>query len=684
VTTTTAWSSGDTIWIGRSIGWTQESPWSMQTALDLEALEDDFDRAAVRDQQLLRMVRGALRIPGTETTDMNLPTAQERAGGYLAFDANGTPAVYEGPLEPNDVSTSPFWVDVVGEPNLAGSLDAMGVGTAAGNLVFRSRYDPNGPVNALDYGADGNGVADNTAAIQAAIDSAGNYGTVSLPAGTYRFSQLVIPNPIALVGQPCVRSRWNTYGAAVTLLADGSEDPAILIGGTADSVVTEGGYEFAEGIVFRDLLLRPDAGTGRGIVIDGSTSVRATRGPARDIRFENVHVTGFTDHNVEFLGNVFDVRFTGCSSRDCAVTGVIATTAASYNANTPNQIHFYDCYLYGNSTGPQWALDGSFWVHGGGIAYGSGFLMRDNACIYGTKIEGDAAAGGIGLEIDGAACQVIVPSIYNYETGIQIGDGGATQVYNYYLNTIISTATTGILISEGAVRSGVAEVYYYACTTPVTDRRASEDGIPGSLDQRLSSYRTAAPTTGTWVVGAYVRNCAPAVDEPLGWLCTTAGTPGTWSRVGALLPAGTYLATKTIVKTIDLDDDASTDDYQFDDDAANAAEQVITLTNILPAYAELLSWQVRCFETVTGSASMQIDVGTSSGGAELGTGSPDTANDIIGSAAGAAPALVATNAARSLYVSGTPGANWNTLNAGRWSVMLTYIDYGAAYTQKNP
>ena len=146
----------------------------------------------------------------------------------------------------------------------------------------------------------------------------------------------------------------------------------------------------------------------------------------------------------------------------------------------------------------------------------------------------------------------------------------------------------------------------------------------------------------------------------------------------------TMIATKTVYKTIDVDDDASTDDYQFDDDAENTTEQVITLTNILPAYAELVGWQIRCFETVTGSASMQIDFGTTSSGTELGTGSPDTANDILGTEAAASPVLAATNAARSLYISATPGANWNTLDAGRWSLMITYVDYSAVHTQKNP
>ena len=46
---------------------------------------------------------------------------------------------------------------------------------------------------------------------------------------------------------------------------------------------------------------------------------------------------------------------------------------------------------------------------------------------------------------------------------------------------------------------------------------------------------TAAPTTGTHNVGDFVRNSAPSVAGAggnqyvvLGWVCTVAGTPGTW------------------------------------------------------------------------------------------------------------------------------------------------------------
>ena len=165
-----------------------------------------------------------------------------------------------------------------------------------------------------------------------------------------------------------------------------------------------------------------------------------------------------------------------------------------------------------------------------------------------------------------------------------------------------------------------------------------------------------------------------------------------WSGVyGAAKPedyadvTSVHAALKTSIYTFDCNDGDSTDDYQFDDTAEDTTEQIITVTDAIPAYAELVSLQLRCFETVTGSATMTIDIGTSSGGDELLTAAAtDTADDLNVTAAAAGSVLAATNAARDVYLNATPGVNWSTLSAGRWALMLNYIDYGYIYSDANP
>lgn len=45
---------------------------------------------------------------------------------------------------------------------------------------------------------------------------------------------------------------------------------------------------------------------------------------------------------------------------------------------------------------------------------------------------------------------------------------------------------------------------------------------------------TAAPTTGTWSLGWRRWNSAPVAGENIGWVCTVAGTPGTWEPFGVI------------------------------------------------------------------------------------------------------------------------------------------------------
>src|SRR5260221_7645493 len=64
-----------------------------------------------------------------------------------------------------------------------------------------------GLTNVLDYGASGNGVKDDTAAIQAAIDACPDGGTVTVPRGSYLISSTLLlqgssgnPKTVRLIG----------------------------------------------------------------------------------------------------------------------------------------------------------------------------------------------------------------------------------------------------------------------------------------------------------------------------------------------------------------------------------------------------------------------------------------------------------------------------------------------------
>lgn len=111
------------------------------------------------------------------------------------------------------------------------------------------------------------------------------------------------------------------------------------------------------------------------------------------------------------------------------------------------------------------------------------------------------------------------PGTVVYNTG-QVGqtlDGTSARVANR-------------ITSEGAI-----DVFRYAGTT-VGRIHVTATGLEVEMNPAGAKlvWRTAAPTSGTWVAGSQAINSAPAVGSPKGWRCTVGGTPGTWVSEGNL------------------------------------------------------------------------------------------------------------------------------------------------------
>jgi hypothetical protein len=58
--------------------------------------------------------------------------------------------------------------------------------------------------------------------------------------------------------------------------------------------------------------------------------------------------------------------------------------------------------------------------------------------------------------------------------------------------------------------------------------------ISDNTSNAIQTYNTAAPTTGTWKQGDIVYNTTPTSAGYVGWVCTVAGTPGTWKTFGLI------------------------------------------------------------------------------------------------------------------------------------------------------
>jgi len=159
-----------------------------QGAYLAEVQERALDRLVMISQQLQDQLNRSVRIPDSEAggDTFKLPTKELRALMGFAFDADGDPIA--GAMPASGVISSAMQA-VVAAASLADGRAAMGPWNDISVGVFNVK-DP-------AYGAVGDGVVDDSAAIQSAINAckAAGGGTVFFPFGRYRCaSRLKVQN----------------------------------------------------------------------------------------------------------------------------------------------------------------------------------------------------------------------------------------------------------------------------------------------------------------------------------------------------------------------------------------------------------------------------------------------------------------------------------------------------------
>lgn len=120
----------------------------------------------------------------------------------------------------------------------------------------------------------------------------------------------------------------------------------------------------------------------------------------------------------------------------------------------------------------------------------------------------------------------------NYYTG-----GRMTDII--YERNIIKDCNIGFMISGTTSNNTVPLVdnRFINVTTQVTGAPLggpTVGRIVARLNDKFQWQTTAAPAAGSWDIGDTSVNSAPAIGQPKGWMCTLAGTPGTWVSTGNL------------------------------------------------------------------------------------------------------------------------------------------------------
>jgi hypothetical protein len=175
VTMLVAPAVGTTLTILRNIEATQETDLVPNDRLPAETLEVALDKATMLIQQLDEEAGRSLKFPASDTTaSAQLPVSTARASKFLSFDASGLPVATVGVDATTDIFTQ------------------SGAGAVSRSVNSKLRDF----VSVKDFGAVGDDLTDDTAAIQAALDASSG---VFFPSGSYKITSSLQMNDFNFV-----------------------------------------------------------------------------------------------------------------------------------------------------------------------------------------------------------------------------------------------------------------------------------------------------------------------------------------------------------------------------------------------------------------------------------------------------------------------------------------------------
>ena len=400
-------------------------------------------------------------------------------------------------------------------------------------------------INARNYGAKGDGVTDDTVAIQTALNALTPNGAFVLPPGRYSVRNLVIPDVLYV--------SLYFYGELIA-----------RTGGDTDYLVATFKYvnNIAEAGSPIKLIVTPKI-NGNSIVTNGLVI------QTWDTTIESPDVHGCQN----------GIKITGETRNG---TAFASSTLVNNVINNPR--------LHNNTQRGLWLRDPSrnkvtdFHMYGGYVLLNgvNGIDLESSAgcLIHGTHTYGNGRAlrvaiGSLGLRINDCymeETECISLDDVNPDTLVSLEGNtfnGKVRGYSYNANAgIASTSNTFrtengsyylmwsdlFVLSRGDTfmvanpymvggADGVANnaapnrAYAFGCTSSAI---GSSIVIEGVQEKNFTQTKNPVlqlygpPTTGTWRRGDIVYNYEPSPGGYVGWVCTAAGTPGTWKGYGLI------------------------------------------------------------------------------------------------------------------------------------------------------
>lgn len=410
--------------------------------------------------------------------------------------------------------------------------------------------------------AKGDGVADDTVAIQKAIDvaHAANGGEIYFPCGTYKTTAPIRTYwGVRLKGQAqfCVtiEKTTNTADTLGSILFSGGVSDNFNVDSIL-SVVHDSGADTQYASI-EELWLQGPTSTPNAY---GIYAPRVGRFYWRNVSIDHAAVSVYTRTlwaaTLEYVESRFattgfshigdgvnsagaSVRFVGTSCNQAtsacySMSGVVDLTMDTVGADfvTGTAFQFTLCNGTINSpdaeyiTGQLFYLDNAKFTVNGMRNYS---LTGQNGVAAIRVFDG----GTLTLNDSNFAAFTSANGAYN----LSIADGATVTSHN---TTLPSGGNAYMGLTGGAKLIESNATVGYRVTT------AHSVGMV--MDGHTVLYAAAAPTAGTFAAGDIAYNTAPTAGSTAGWICTVGGSPGTWkpfSVVDLLAGANTWSAVQT-------------------------------------------------------------------------------------------------------------------------------------------
>ncbi len=430
----------------------------------------------------------------------------------------------------------------------------LGSGTASSSTYLRGDNTwvtiTTGNVVALnaktDFGAVGNDSTDDTTALNNAVTAAKSQGLpLYIPPGTYRRTTV-----------------WDLTGDGLVVYGHSRTDTIIKQMTSNTAVIHVGGaYQHISDLqaTYQTAPTSSDT-SANGFRIHANTAF---------CTYERLYAyycgrgwylpTGTT---------VFSCTFTDIKVLGFAIDGI--SIAASGSGSTGSV--WTNTYIANNPAGPVLAYTG----------YALNLNTVDEMVFNQLNVEWMTASGNDPIGI-GASGNIVINGLHfeqvtlsSFGIGfINPGDGVNLMINGLTLsnNTVTNSGTHSLVRGFNALQLDLRGIYQHsntvsgtfvlanvtACTVPssivvdeadtsvFTALTSGEQAAPLQILRKVNAnlirYQhggvnvttgTAAPATGTWTRGDIVWNTTPSAGGTPGWMCTTAGTPGTWKAMANL------------------------------------------------------------------------------------------------------------------------------------------------------